>query len=259
MNFDFHRFASLDAIPGLRHLITTRSGGIGAGPYASLNLGYHVGDDPAQVTRDRELLAQAAGYRAASLVAAQQVHGAGVRVVGAAESGRGALDWDGALPSTDALVVGEPGVPVAILVADCAPVLLVDPVHRVLAVAHAGWRGALAGVAGAALRAMSESFATHPCEVLAGIGPCLCVPCLEVGEEVAEQAAAVCPSAVRLGQSKPHLDLRALTRHDLETAGVPPGNIEVLPDCPRCLPEIYFSHRGQGGVAGRFGLVAWWD
>ena len=258
MNFNFYQFESLSSITRLRHVISTRSGSVTQGPYAALNLGYHVGDDPALVTRNRELLAQAAGYSAAGLVAAQQVHGNAVRVVGHTERGCGALDWGSALPAIDALVTGETGLPIAILVADCAPVLLVDPVHRAVAVVHAGWRGAVAGVAGAALRAMSERFATQPSAVLGGIGPCLCTGCLEVGEEVAELSAA-CPAAVVRGAAKPHLDLRRLIRHDLEICGVSPDHIEIMPECPRCMVDTFFSHRGQGGVAGRFGLVAWWE
>lgn len=170
-------------------------------------------------------------------------------------SGRGALDFDSAIPDCDALIVAEPKIPVMILVADCAPVLLVDPVRRVLAVVHAGWRGAVAGVTSRTLGEMQKVFGTKTEEVLAAVGPCLCADCFEVGEEVAAQAARTC---VIGGYEKPHLDLRALVQHDLKSAGVLAVNVEVLERCPRCENEAFFSHRAQGGKAGRFGLVAWW-
>ena len=255
----FLHFASLCHVPHLQHSVTTRGGGTSEGPYASLNLGYHVGDDAARVTENRRYLAAALGYDADSVVAAQQVHGAQSHVVTADMRGRGALDWHSAPPSTDALIVQERQLPVMILVADCSPLLLVDPVQRVLAVVHAGWRGAVAGITSLTVERMQRDFSSSPSEILAGIGPCLCAACFEIGPEVAEAAAIIAPEAVQQGQAKPHLDLRALTHSDLQRAGVLEPHIETMLHCPRCEPETFFSHRGQNGVAGRFGLVAWWQ
>jgi len=259
----FSGFSSLAHAPGLRHAITMRCGGVSEGAYTSLNLGYHVGDDAAHVTQNRRRVADALGYKAETLVAAQQVHGAHSRVVEAGATGSGALDWESALRETDALIVQDLQIPLLILVADCAPLLLVDSRQHVLAVVHAGWRGAVAGVASRTVLRMQREFSSQPGDIHAGIGPCLCSDCFEIGVEVAEAAAmapeAVIPVAPERGQMKPHLDLRALLRHDLEDAGVLPERIETLPPCPRCLNNQFFSHRGQNGTAGRFGLVAWWE
>ena len=266
---DFLHFASLRQIPGLHHAVTTRDGGVSEGAYASLNLGYHVGDDAARVTENRRRLAAALGYNGSTLVAAQQVHGAGVHSVERLDQGRGAFDWQSAVPEMDALIVAHRQTPVLILVADCAPLLLVDPVRRVLAVVHAGWRGAVAGVAAATLARMKTDFQTEARDVCAGIGPCLCVDCFEIGAEVAALAARVAPGAVIVnaaitdaavvGGNKPHLDLQAVLQSDLARAGVAAEGVEVLADCPRYRQQRFFSHRGQGTVAGRFGLVAWWE
>jgi YfiH family protein len=255
---EFAYFSSLLDIPGLAHAVTVRDGGVSDGAYSSLNLGYHVGDDAAKVTENRQHLAAALGYDGSTLVAAQQVHGAGVHIVGREEQGRGALDWQSALPATDALIVAQPQTPVLILVADCAPLLFVDAHHRVLAVVHAGWRGAVAGVASAALAQMQGHFLSDASAVRVGIGPCLCVDCLEIGPEVAAGVALVEPQAIVPRNPRPHLDLRAVLQSDLQRAGVLAQHIETSPDCPRCRTERFFSHRGQGGIAGRFGLVAWW-
>ena len=260
----FLRFTSLQDIPGLRHAVTTRDGGSSAGAFTSLNLGYHVGDDASRVTENRRRLANVLGYDAGRLVAAQQVHGTEAEVVTDVYCGRGAFDWDSAVPETDALILHDQQVPVLILVADCAPLLLVDPHQRVLAVVHAGWRGAVARVAARTVARMHSTFSSRPEDIRAGIGPCLCLDCFEVGPEVATVVSAVWPTAVipaalHSNQMKPRLDLRALLGYDLQSAGVPAEHIESLPHCPRCMPQMFFSHRGQNGVAGRFGLVAWWE
>ncbi|MDQ3813107.1 MAG: polyphenol oxidase family protein, partial [Armatimonadota bacterium] len=179
-------------------------------------------------------------------------------------SGSGAYNWESALPATDALIVQAAQVPVLILVADCAPILLVDPVHRVLAVVHAGWRGAVAGIASRTVARMQTEFGTKAQDVRGGIGPCLCPDCFEVGDEVAQAAAGVAPESIipaapQAGQDKPLLDLRVLLSDNLREAGVPTDQIEALPHCPRCMNDLFFSHRGQNGMAGRFGLVAWWE
>ena len=206
--------------------------------------------------RNRALWAREAGFSSVNIVGAQQVHGDYVRVVTRDDIGRGHFEG---LPACDALVTAEEDVPLLILVADCAPVLLVDPVGRACAVVHAGWRGALAGIAGKTLAVMQQHWGTEPSEVLAAIGPCLNVANLEVGEEVAAQVEAVHPPAVvRDGWEKPHLDLRALIVADLIGRGVGEKSIEVSSLCPRERNDLFFSHRGQNGRAGRFGLVAWW-
>lgn len=251
------QFELLQQVPGLRHAITTRAGGASNGEYSSLNLAFHVGDEDDRVQKNRKILAKALGYDASTLVAAQQVHGRTTHVVSADDAGRGALDWDSAIPESDALIVAEPRIPVMILVADCAPILLVDPVHRVLAVVHAGWRGALARIASQTLQVMARAFDTRAEELRVGIGPCLCLECLEVGEEVAAQVTSTHVSR-RASWEKPHLDLRAMIAEDLTKNGVLASRIEVMERCPRCENEIFFSHRAQNGQAGRFGLVAWW-
>jgi hypothetical protein len=252
-------FHSLAHIDGLQHAITTRAGGVSHGPYESLNLGYHVGDDAADVTTNRRCVAHALGYDAEQLIAAQQVHGAQCRIVDKNERGLGALSWGTALPNCDAIIVQAAQVPVLIQVADCAPILLVDSAHHVLAVVHAGWRGAVARIVSNTIATMKNTFGVAPHTLFAGIGPCLCANCFEIGPEVADEVATIAPHAVQHREPKPHLDLRALLCEDLQSSGVPHSQIEVLPQCPRCDNETFFSHRGQQGNAGRFGLVAYWN
>jgi YfiH family protein len=245
-------------IPSLRHAITTRHGGVSNSTFTSLNLGFHVGDDPIAVQKNRRLLAKAAEFEIENLVAAQQVHGDQIYIVKKEDAGRGALDWESAIVDTDALITAEENIPLLIQVADCAPVLLADADHHVLGTAHAGWRGALAGIAGKTMRTMEE-ISDDPKNTFAGICPCLCTKCLEVGEEVADLVTPQYPEAVRTSNKTPHLDLREMIRQDLINAGLKADHIEAMQECPRCDTQKYFSHRGENGKTGRFGLIAWWE
>ena len=247
------QFPSLSDISGFRHAITTRQGGFSLGDFAGLNLAFHVGDDAETVRRNRRVLADELGFNAENLVAAQQVHGADCAVADSSHVGRGALDWESALPATDAIITAQANLPLLILVADCAPILLVDPKNHVTAVVHAGWRGALGGVAANAVRHM-ETLGARVADIRAGIGPCLCARNLEVGADVAAMFAD--KTVLEASGEKFRLDLRALIQRDLQSADV--IQIETLEICPRDDAD-FFSHRGQNGKAGRFGIVAWWE
>ena len=248
------QFSSFRALPNFRHAITTRDGGFSSGDFASLNLAFHVGDDAEAVRRNRRVLAEEMGYDAQNLVAAQQVHGASCATANSSHAGRGALDWASALPATDAIVTAQSGLPLLILVADCAPILLFDPRARVLAVVHAGWRGALGGVASGAVAAMQQLGAQAQ-NIRAGIGPCLCARNLEVGPEVAPMFAD--KTVLEQSGEKYLLDLRAVISNDLKSAGV--EQIETSESCPKDESDRFFSHRGQKGKAGRFGIVAFME
>lgn len=255
------RFSSFNEIPGFHHAITTREGGVSNGAFNSRNLAFHVGDDAEKVRENRAILARELGFESAKLVCAQQVHQSAIHRVVDEDAGRGSLDFESAIPATDALITKQTHVPLLILVADCAPLLFVDEANRALALVHAGWRGALAGIAGLTMERMKREFGSKPSSTKVGIGPCLCVENLEIGEEVATQIGFVDESAVvrQASWAKPHLDLRALIQHDLQRAGVLARHIETREECPKERGDLFFSHRGQNGVAGRFGIVAWWD
>jgi YfiH family protein len=245
-------------IPGLRHAISTRHGGVSKSTFTALNLAFHVGDDPAAVQKNRRLLSKAAEFEIKNLVAAQQVHGDQIYIVKKENAGCGALDWENAIPDTDALITAEENIPLLIQVADCAPVLLADAEARVLGTVHAGWRGAAAGIAGKTMQKMTELNA-DPKSTFAGIGPCLCTKCLEIGEEVADLITSHYPDAIQISTRKPHLNLREMIRQDLIETGLKPDHIEAMDECPRCDTRKYFSHRGEDGNTGRFGLIAWWE
>lgn len=172
---------------------TTRVGGVSKPPYDELNVGLHVGDDPRTVLENRRRLAEALGVELSSFVFAQQVHGGGVHVVSAADRGRGTLTVDDAIPDSDALLTREAGVVLAVLVADCVPVIIFDPQTPAIGVVHAGWRGTTRHIARAAIEAMRSEFGSDPSVLLAAVGPSIGPASYEVGVEVAEQVQAAFP------------------------------------------------------------------
>ncbi|BAS27695.1 multicopper polyphenol oxidase [Limnochorda pilosa] len=241
----------------MAHAFTGRPGGVSRGPYASLNLGLHVGDDPEAVRENRRRALEAAGTERAWLTLGQQVHGDRVLRVGRAERGAGASDAGTALPATDGLVTREPGVVLGVLVADCIPLLLADPEAGVVAAAHAGWRGTLDGIAERAVEVMVEAGA-RPSRILAAMGPSIGLCCYRVSEDLAERFVnAFGDSVVRPAPEGPHLDLRLANRSRLLAAGVPEANLSWQPACTACENHRLFSHRAQGGQAGRQGGFIW--
>lgn len=235
------------AFDGLTAVVTTRHGGVSEGPYATLNLADHVGDDPAAVRENRDRLAAALGVDA--LTGMDQQHTARVRVVTADEAGTG--HHGGGFPATDALVTDVPGVALTVVVADCRPVVLWDAAHHAVGVAHCGRNGVVGGIVGATLAAMREHFGST--DVGAGIGPGIAGCSYEVGsDEIAAFEAAFPDVPGLLSPTRPGhatLDLLAAVRHQLR--GVP---TQVLPGDTYTDPDL-FSHRRER-PCGRFALVA---
>ncbi|PWW62574.1 peptidoglycan editing factor PgeF [Actinokineospora spheciospongiae] len=231
----------------IRRVVTTREGGVSRPPYDSFNLGGHVGDDPAAVRANRERLAGELGVPGDRLVWMEQVHGRTAQVV------------DGPvaepLEATDAVVTAEPGLALVVLVADCVPVLLGDPVAGVVGAVHAGRVGARVGVVPAALAAMRTAGAdVARVEVL--LGPAVCGDCYEVPQAMQTDVEKHLPgSACRTRRGTPGLDLRAGLWRQLADAGVARIGID-----PRCTNEeaALFSHRREG-TTGRLAAVTWVD
>jgi YfiH family protein len=230
-------------IAGARYATTDRYGGVSAPPYDELDLGDHVGDDPAAVAENRARLAAAVDLAADRLVFMAQVHGSDVAVVDGPSGGDP--------PTADALVTREPDLGLVVLVADCVPVVLAARRSDVVAVAHAGRKGVAGGIVPATVDAM-RALGARPERIVAVVGPAVCGACYEVPAAMAEEVAAVAPAARALSRSgSPALDLRAGVAAQLAAAGV--QTIEVDPWCSRESPEL-FSHR-RDGVTGRFAGV----
>ncbi|MDN5601636.1 MAG: peptidoglycan editing factor PgeF [Brachybacterium sp.] len=227
---------------GARALFTGRDGGVSTGDHAGLNLARHVGDEEPSVQRNRALLAAEIG---APLVFVDQIHSADVHV----------LPATGEVPvrSADALVTDRRDVALAIMVADCLPVLLSDPVAGVVAVAHAGRQGLLTGVLQHTVESM-VALGARPEDLEVSIGPSICGACYEVPAGMRDEAAALLPETwARTSWGTPSLDLRAGAAAVLEAAGVPAASFDM--DHPCTLEdERFFSHR-RSARTGRFAGV----
>ncbi|RLC91221.1 MAG: peptidoglycan editing factor PgeF [Chloroflexi bacterium] len=244
-----YRFEGLNRAEGVVHAVLTRIGGVSQGPYATLNLGHTVGDDLAAVEENHRRALRTLGLKPRQVVSPYQVHGARVGVVGRAH--RGTVQ-----PATDALVTAVPAVPLLMRFADCAPILLFDPVRRVVGMAHAGWRGVVAGTVEATIRTMMERLGCDPVSLWAGIGPTIGPCCYAVGPEIAAAVQAACPpgaDVVRSADRQAYLDLPAAVEAQLRAAGV--EQIEDAGLCTACHVDEFFSHRAEHGRTGRFGVV----
>lgn len=230
--------------PSVTAGIGTRHGGVSGPPYDTLNLGRHVGDDPSCVEENRRRFCAALDTDPAWLATAGQVHGSTVRVIDAPRHE----------PFCDGLVTTTPKLLLAIATADCAAVLLADAENGVAGACHAGWRGAAARIVPDTVATMVELGAT-PDTTLAYVSPCISRDAFEVGSEVAAQF----DDAVvhdRDDWPRPHVDLKAALRRQLEEADLPTDAIQISDRCTVNDMETFFSHRASDGTTGRmFGAV----
>ncbi|MEV0487102.1 peptidoglycan editing factor PgeF [Streptomyces sp. NPDC050508] len=237
-----------DTVSGAHFAFTDRWGGVSAVPYEELNLGGAVGDDPDAVRTNRELAAKSLGLDPALVVWMNQVHGADVAVV---EGPWGASD----IPSVDAVVTARRGLALAVLTADCTPVLLADPVAGIAGAAHAGRPGMVAGVVPAAVRAMVE-LGADPARILARTGPAVCGRCYEVPADMRADVAAVEPAAyAETSWGTPAVDVTAGAHAQLDRLGV--HDREQSPVCTR-ESDDHFSYR-RDRTTGRLASYVWLD
>ncbi|MFC7868280.1 peptidoglycan editing factor PgeF [Streptomyces murinus] len=235
-----------ESVSGAHFAFTDRWGGVSAAPYEELNLGGAVGDTPEAVAANRELAAASLGLDPARVVWMNQVHGAEVAVVDEPWGTR-------PVPEVDALVTARRGLALAVLTADCVPVLLADPVAGIAAAAHAGRPGMVKGVVPAAVRAMVELGAA-PERIVARTGPAVCGRCYEVPETMRAEVAAVEPTAhAETSWGTPAVDVSAGVHAQLDRLGVCDRA-----HSPVCTLESgnHFSYR-RDRTTGRLASYVW--
>jgi YfiH family protein len=251
--WQFELLAGLDSII---HGVSTRHGGVSAAPYAALNLGLHTGDEQEHVIENRRRFCRALGVDFDTCTFGQQVHGSTVRLVRDSDVGAGRITWDDGLPGTDGLVVAQPGVAAAVVVADCVPIVLYDPEQHGAAVVHAGWRGTAAGIAAQAVRLLASECGSRPDSIVAGIGPAIGWCCYEVSEEVVDALRHGFrydgPVAGERG-GRWYADLAEANRQQLVGAGLSRARVELSGLCTSCRSEDFYSERRLGRPTGRFG------
>lgn len=230
---------------------TTRRGGFSEGPYASLNLGFHTGDDARTVTRNWETLLRARGL--SGMTTRAEASPLRPPVMPRLCHGAALLDADNAdavaaHAGADAVFTRVRGRPIAVTTADCLAALVVDPAAGVVAAVHAGWRGTRDNILGRTLTRLFSEGLCRPATTFVALGPCLSPAALEIGADI----AATLPGAhvVAIG-GRFHFDLRGCNHAQAVATGVPGAHISFVGGCTREDPDLYFSYRRDRGVTGR--------
>lgn len=279
-------------IPWLLHGFSTRRGGVSKPPAEGLNMGTARGRQPAGVAQNRRMFFLAIGASTFPLATVHQIHSAEILRVNTPSKNKlqyqpagcgSAKERRSEEPCGDALLTDEPRLLLSVRTADCLPILLVDTESRVVAAVHSGWRGALARITEKVVGEMRRQFGSNPRRLFASLGPCIRACCYEVGDEVVDaftgrfprsdryfQKAAISgkrsfPGMPFLSMSPPGherptgsglcLDLAAVARDQLRSAGVPAAHIQACELCTSCNTNIFFSYRKEGSATGRMMTV----
>lgn len=272
---EYLTFPSLEKTGLVRHLVTTRLGGVSKGEFSSMNLSFTRGDREEDVRENYRRISLVLDCPAENMVASQQTHTVNIRHITGADRGKGItrpLDYS----DVDGLMTDVPGIALVSYYADCVPLLFVDPVHQAIGSAHSGWRGTVSRMGQCMVSAMGQAFGSKPEDLQAAVGPSICQACYEVSEEVAEQFFALdeeseelraelaergayraCPAGglprvVEPGRQpgKYQLDLWLANYLILRQAGIPSEQIAVTDICTNHNSSYLFSHRASGGRRG---------
>ena len=273
VQLEYLTFPMLEQLPGIRHLFTTRTGGVSNGMYQSMNLSFTRGDDPASVLHNYERIAHVLHCGIEDMVASKQTHTTNIRRVTGEDRGKGIIkprDYD----EVDGLVTDETNIVLVTYYADCVPLYFVDPVHGAIGLAHSGWRGTVQQMGRCMVERMGQEFGSVPQDIYAAIGPSICQDCYEVSKEVADafrclescqdtlneiQKSGIYDSPAKGKRcilkegkipGKYQLDLWLANLVILHESGIPLSQIQVTDLCTCHNPEYLFSHRASQGRRG---------
>ena len=233
------------------HGFTTRHEGVSRHPYNSLNLGTSTLDAMHSVEGNRRILVHAFGGMTERFVAVTQVHGIDLLVIDSPNPDY--LHFQRI--ECDGIITNQPEVMIAVTVADCVPVLLLDPAKKVVAALHAGWKGTAGNISSKAVAAMVSLFGSDPASILAAVGPAISPCCYKVDAPVLEafrnQGGGYERFAEPIGDGQWQLDMPAANAAQLRDSGLLEENIEIATQCVSCTPELFFSYRRDNGDTGR--------
>lgn len=258
-NLEYLTFPLLEETGMVKHLFSTRLGGVSEGIFASMNLSYARGDRKEAVDENYRRIAGVLGCQVEDIVCSDQTHTTNLKVVGRQDGGKGVTrhrDYH----DIDGLLTDEPGIVLATFYADCVPLYFVDTKRCAIALAHSGWRGTVARMGRCVTEKMREVYGTVPEDIVAAVGPSICQDCYEVSEDVAEAfAQEFCKPGqeqeilISKGGGKYQLDLWRANEIVLTEAGIVPSRIQVTDLCTCHNSEYLFSHRASQGKRGNLG------
>lgn len=254
-------FPKLDAYKDdMIHGFSTRKGGVSQGYLGAMNLSFTRGDDRENVLENHRRFARTLGYDEKKLVFSNQVHHTAFHKVTKVDCGKGIVRESDIL-EIDGLVTNEPGVPMITFYADCVPLFFYDPQHKVIAMAHSGWRGTVEKIGGKMVAYMHEEYGCDPDDIVCAIGPSICQKCYEVSEDVAQHVTDAFGDAYgetllyRKENGKYQLNLQKACEITLLASGIRKEHLDVTDLCTCCNPDWLFSHRASNGKRGNLAAV----
>ena len=242
----------------VNHLFSTRIGGVSEGIYSSMNVSYSRGDKKEAVDENYRRLAKILDSKVEQFVFSKQTHTTNLRVVTKEDMGKGTIrpiDYD----DVDGLITNIPGIVLATFYADCVPLLFLDPIKKVIAASHSGWRGTVEKIGMKTVETMVELFQCNPNDILVAIGPSICKDCYEVSRDVFEEFSVAFKEEAlekifeEKKNNKFQLNLWKANEILLKDAGILATNITVTDICTCCNNELLFSHRATNGKRGNIG------
>jgi hypothetical protein len=243
---------AISNIPGFTQAFTTRIGGVSGKPYDSMNMGGHTGDKRKNIRINVSLLEKSFGVKYAG--AARQVHGNNVIILKNSGTGKAQQLKLKKLTDTeaDALITDIPSLAVGVRVADCAGTVIIDPVKKVVAAIHSGWRGIANKIPSISVRLMKKNFGSNPKDLVAAVSPAIGPCCYEVAGDVLKmKKQKVYRGAFAKKSGRQYMDLWKGVRNLLEKEGLKKNNIHICSMCTFDNPRLFYSHRRDKGKTGR--------
>lgn len=248
-------FPAFEETGVVKHLFSTRYGGVSEGIFGTLNLSYTRGDKKEAVDENYRRIAKVLECEVSDIVCSDQTHTTNIRKVTKADCGKGVVK-ERDYTDVDGLVTDEEGIVLATFYADCVPLYFLDPVKKVIGLAHSGWRGTVGRIGAKMIGMMTDEYGCRKEDILAAVGPSICQDCYEVSEDVAEQFKKEFGESVLTVGKEPgkyQLDLWKANEMVFLQAGLLPKQITVTDICTCCNSELLFSHRASNGQRGNLG------
>lgn len=248
-------FQNIEKTNKVIHGFSTRLGGVSKEHLKTMNLSFTRGDEEESVIENYKRITNALGVEYESLVLSYQTHTTNIRVVTKNDRGKGIIK-ERDYTDIDGFITNDPSVTLVTFYADCVPLYFVDPIHNAIGLSHSGWRGTVNQIGKKTLEKMHEQYGTMPEDVVAAIGPSICLDCYEVSEDVAEEfkknfeQKKFMDICYKKDNNKYQLDLWKANEYVLRDAGIKKENISISNICTCCNPELLFSHRASKGLRG---------
>ena len=251
-------FPGLEKTGCVKHLFSTRIGGVSRGMFSSMNLSYTRGDEKEAVDENYRRIAACLESDVSCFVCSDQTHTDNIRIVGPEDMGKGTI-YPKDYHDVDGLITDQRGIVLGTFFADCVPLFFVDPVKKAIGMTHSGWRGTVQKIGKKTVRMMQEQYGSNPADMYTAIGPSICQSCYEVSGDVIDRVKEAFPESLWSDLFYPtipgkyQLNLWEANRQIMLEAGILAEHIEVTDICTCCNPDFLFSHRASQGKRGNLG------